>query len=116
LDSNLSWTKSFSEAFGKVYSNPEEWENFALGFITALLPMGGYTTVTNEKGEIQYDELGRQKTKRTLLGGEFWDNVYTANKGINAEAESQANALNQILDNPDKRNLVYSLVMRDAFS
>jgi hypothetical protein len=78
--------------------------------------MGGYTTVTNEKGEIQYDELGRQKTKRTLLGGEFWDNVYTANKGINAEAESQANALNQILDNPDKRNLVYSLVMRDAFS
>ena len=116
LDSNLSWTKSFSEAFGKVYSDPEEWENFALGFITALLPMGGYTTVTNEKGEIQYDELGRQKTKRTILGGEFWDNIYTANKGINAEAESQANALNQILDNPDKRNLVYSLVMRDAFA
>lgn len=116
LDSNLSWTKAFSEALGKVYSDPEEWENFALGFVTALLPMGGYTTVTNEKGEIQYDELGRQKTKRTLLGGEFWDNVYTANKGLNAQAESQANALNQILDNPDKRNLVYSLVMRDTFS
>ena len=103
------YISSFISALGDVYSDPEEWENFALGAVTALLGMPGTTSVIDEKtGKPVLDEKGREK-KKLQWNGEFWEGIRNA-RDIKQQATLDANALNALLEDPDKREMYYNLV------
>ena len=34
VDKTVSWIEAFFKGLGQTYSDPNEWENFALGFLT----------------------------------------------------------------------------------
>jgi hypothetical protein len=87
VDKTVSWVEAFFKGLGQTYSDPNEWENFALGFLTAMLPMGHAEVRRNpETGKIEYDENGRQLVDRSIWGGTFWDNILWANKQLKADA------------------------------
>lgn len=104
-----NYISSFISALGDVYSDPEEWENFALGAVTALLGMPGTTSVIDEKtGKPVLDEKGREK-KKLQWNGEFWEGIRNIRE-ISQQATLDANALNALIEDPDKREMYYNLV------
>lgn len=100
------WLSTMTDALGDVYSDPEQWENFAMGFFTALLPIpgrGGSSITTDSEGNPQV-EKGKFK-----VSGEFWDSIREA-RNINKEASAQAKSLNDIIEDPEKRAHILGMV------
>ena len=106
VKATTEWLSTMTEALTDVYSDPEQWENFAMGFFTALLPIPGRagSTITTdaegnptvEKGKLQFS-------------GEFWDSIREA-RNIGKEASATAKALNDIVNSDEKRALIMSMV------
>lgn len=96
LESTTSYLRDFLNASGEVHTSPDDWENFALGFLTALLPLPVRGVSVNDKGE---------KVSKFNLSGELYDSIREY-RDIKKEASSAADALNNIVSD---ENFVNSL-------
>lgn len=105
VKATTEWLSTMTEALTDVYSDPEQWENFAMGFFTALLPIPGRAgnTITTDAEGNPTVEKGKFQ-----LSGEFWDSIREA-RNINKEANATAKALNDIINNPEKRTLLMGM-------
>ena len=117
VDKTTSWIEAFIKGLGQTYSNADEWENFALGFFTSMIPMGHAEVRRNpQTGKIEYDDNGRQLVDRSIWGGTFWDNILWANKQLRTDASEQERAINDVLQDANKSNIFQSLVRDEVFA
>lgn len=100
LDSANGYLATFLNALGDVYSNPEDWENFALGALTALVGMPGMVSTRNEDGTT---------SRRLQWQGEFYEGLRNARE-VRQQASLDAKALNDLLADENKREMYYNLV------
>ena len=106
VKATTDWLSTMTNALGDVYTDPEQWENFAMGFFTALLPIPGRAGST-----ITTDAEGNATVTKGKLqaSGEFWDSIREA-RNIGKEASATARALNDIVNSDEKRALIMSMV------
>ena len=93
--------RNFVEAVIDTHTDKEKWENGAIGFLTALLPMP-MKTMTAPQNTVTHDETGNpvkdgiNKIKeRWTVGGELWETIRNAREGYR-EADALAKALNDL--------------------
>ena len=103
-----TYLSTFIGALGDVYTDRDEWENFALGAATALLGMPGMVSVRDEQGRLVKDEKGREK-KKLQWRGEFYEGIRNARE-ISKQAGLDEKALNDIIQDPNKRELYFNLI------
>ena len=106
VKATTDWLSTMTNALGDVYTDPEQWENFAMGFFTALLPIpgrAGSTITTDAEGNATVTKGKFQAS------GEFWDSIREA-RNIGKEASATAKALNDIVNSDEKRALIMSMV------
>lgn len=106
IKATTEWLSTMTEALTDVYADPEQWENFAMGFLTALLPIpgrAGSTVTTDAEGNPTVTKGKFQ------LSGELWDSIREA-RNINEEANATAKALNDIINSDEKKALIMSMV------
>lgn len=102
--------ESIVEGFNKSYGDGEQWEQFAVGAISALLGMPTFGKANNSDANTV---LGRGKTIGWSNGilGEF-----SSARAINREAEVNVKAMNKLMDNVEdyKKRIIMSKAMSDA--
>lgn len=106
LQASTNWLGTMANALGDVYADPEQWENFTMGFLTALLPIpgrAGNTITTDAEGKPQVEK------GKIQLSGEFWDSLREARQ-IKQDASATAKALNDIINSPEKRAQILGMV------
>ena len=113
LDVGTGYINNFMKALSDTYGDAEQWENFAMGFLTALLPIPSVTkTSSTETGaEDAAEGKGKPKSKITL-GGELWESLREARKN-REEANALADALNNLENDDRKRNMLMDIIRID---
>lgn len=87
LKAQTTWLGTMMSALGDVYSDADQWENFALGFLTGMLPIPSKVRTTDRK-------TGEEKSKISI-GGELWESIREY-KNIKQESTRLAGELNGI--------------------
>ena len=107
-DAAATYLQTFVNALGDVYSDKEEWENFALGAVTAMLGVPSMVNVRDDNGNLVKDDKGRAK-KKLQWSGEFWDSIRNVGE-IRKQASLDEKALNDLIENDNYRTAYYNLV------
>lgn len=102
-----SWLGSAVEALTDTYTSADDWENFIIGALTALLPLPGKVNTLNDDGSVS------SKTK-AFAGGEFWESMRATNNA-KTQALSQAKALEDAEAKDKVRNNIYSFARHQYF-
>lgn len=116
LDYVTGGMRNFVGAIKDTYADPEQWENFAIGAITALLPLPTQVRTTNqqqtqrdENGKLSINDKIKNFTSQWRVGGEMWDAIREARQNYN-QADALAQALNKIENDGNRLNQFYDIV------
>lgn len=112
--------RNFLGAISDTYTSPEQWENGALGFVTALLPIPTKVMTTNkverdENGNVSIGDKFKNFRKSWSFGGEFWGAIGEARENYR-KSQGLASALNDLEKDNVRLNQFYSAVKQDRLN
>lgn len=100
IDDQTTMLSTLYNTFVNVATDPKEWEDAFLGFVTALLPMPSIGTVSVK------DKDGKDTSKRKLTFNNEMFSKFREAKEILSQGNASAQALNELMNDEKKMAFV----------